>query len=516
MKNKYLLISLLIMIFISKITSAQTTFQKLYGGTSYDYGYSVDLTSDGGYILCGVTSSFGAGNGDVYLIKTDANGDTLWSKTFGGANSDEGHSVQQTSDGGYIVAGYTSSFGSPSYAIRTDANGNKLWAKTFGGSVIDMLVSVQQTSDLGFIFAGYTLSFGSGNFDVYLFKTDADGNISWTKTYGGANTDYGTAVRQTSDGGYIITGYTSSFNGAFSDVYLIRTDANGNPAWSKTYGGSGSERGYDVRQTNDGGFIVAGYTDSFGAGGDDVYLLKTDANGGLLWSETFGGTGNDMGYSVEQTIDHGYIVAGSKASGAFSDVYLVKTDSNGVVTMSKTYGGGADDQGYSVKQTGDGGYIVGGYSNSFTVSYFAYLIKTDAHLTSGCWEANTFETRSLATTQVTTAATMVSSGGTANTPATVQGSGVEVIPLCITVGINEITTNNSISVYPNPFTDVLSIKGTSANGMISLFDITGKEIMKLQATDSETKINTEKVLSGLYLIRYMEGNRTSTFKVTKV
>jgi hypothetical protein len=515
MQNKYYFLSLLFLVSISNIIHAQTTFQKLYGGTSYDYGYSVNLTSDGGYIFSGVTSSFGAGSGDVYLIKTDANGDTLWSRTFGGANADEGHSVQQTSDGGYIIAGYTSSFGSPSYVIRTDANGNKLWAKTFGGNIVDFLVSVQQTSDMGFIFTGYTLSFGAGNFDVYLIKTDGDGNISWTKTYGGTATDYGSAVRQTSDGGYIIAGYSSSFNGAFSDIYVIKTDGNGNPLWSKTYGGTGSDRAYDVRQTADGGYIIAGYTDSFGLGGFDVYLIKTDANGTLSWSETFGGTGNDMGYSVEQTSDHGYIVAGSTANGAFSDVYLVKTDSNGIVTMSKTFGGGADDQGYSVKQTSDGGYIVGGYSNSFTVSYMTYLIKTDAHLTSGCHEGDPLAARSLATTQVITPATMVSSGGTANTPATIEGSGVSTETLCVTVGINEPTSGNSISVYPNPFKNEISIKGTTGNGSVIIMDITGNELISQKTADTETSINTSKLVQGLYFVRYMERNNTSTFKITK-
>jgi hypothetical protein len=518
MKNKYVFIGLLILLFFSKIASSQTTFQKLYGGTSIDYGYTVNLTSDGGYILSGVTSSFGAGNGDVYLIKTDANGDTLWSRTYGGTNADEGHSVQQTVDGGYIIAGYTSSFGSRAYVIKTDANGNTLWTKTYGGSVVDFIVSVQQTSDNGFILAGYTMSFGAGSFDVYLIKTDANGNISWTKTYGGINNDYASAVRQTSDGGYIIAGYSNSFGtNANYDVYLIKTDGNGNPAWSKIYGGSGQDRGYDVRQTTDGGYIVAGYTDSFGSGGNDVYLVKTDAGGSLVWSETFGGAGNDFGYAVEQTSDHGYIVAGNTTGFglAFPDVYLIKTDSTGIVTMSKTYGGGADDEAYSVRQTSDGGYLVGGYSNSFTVSYMTYLIKTDAHLTTGCYEANPFSSRSLSATQVTTAATMVSSGGTAVTPSTLAGSGVSSETLCVTVGVNELTPGRSLSVYPNPFSDELSVKGTSANGTIIMMDITGREIIQQKANDAETKINTEKVQPGLYLMKYTEGKNTSTYKVTK-
>ena len=517
MKKKYILVCLLIMICITKIASAQTTFQKLYGGITYNYGYDVNLTSDGGFIITGVSSSFGAGNDDVYLIKTNANGDTLWSRTFGGANSDDGHAVQQTSDGGFIIAGNTSSFGSSAYVIRTDANGNKLWTKTFGGSVFDYFVSVQQTSDNGFIFCGYTLSFGAGSFDIYLVKTGADGSISWTKTYGGLNNDYGSAVRQTSEGGYIITGYSNSFGGTNEKVCLIKTDANGNPSWSKTYGGANQERGYDVKQTSDGGYIVTGYSSSFGAGGNDVYLLKTDASGAVEWSETFGGGGNDFGYSVEQTSDKGYIVGGNTTGVglAFPDVLLIKTDSDGVMTMAKTYGGGADDEAFSVKQTSDDGYIVSGFSNSYTTSYFAYFIKTDAHLSSGCHESNFLPTRSSATTQVSTVTFQVSSGGTANTPATIQRGGVEEMTLCVTVGIDEIKKGTSVSAYPNPFKNEIFIKGTSVVGTVTLFDITGKVIGGQKTAGTETRLSTDNLLPGIYFVRYTDGNYTSTIKVTK-
>ena len=202
-------------------------FIKTYGGTSDDYGYSVEQTADGGYIIAGQTTSFGAGNSDVYLIKTDASGNTTWTKTFGGAYSDVARSVQPTADGGYIIAGYTESFGAGSYdvyLIKTDTT----WTKTFGGTSHDYGYSVEPTADGGYIIAGSTRSFGAGIDDVYLIKTDAIGNATWTITFGGTDFDYGQSVRQTSDGGYIIAGYTSSFGAGFYDVYLIKTDANGN------------------------------------------------------------------------------------------------------------------------------------------------------------------------------------------------------------------------------------------------------------------------------------------------
>jgi len=197
-----------------------------------------------------------------------------------------GYSVEQTQDGGYIIAGYTYSFGAGEedadvYLIKTDAYGNVEWTKTYGGSSYDYGNSVQQTQDGGFIIAGATYSFGAGGCDVYLIKTDAYGNVEWTNTYGGSDYDGGYSVQQTKDGGYIIAGYTCSFGASGCDVYLIKTNANGNVEWTKTYGGSDLDKGYSVQQTQDGGFIIAGYTYSFGAGGADVYLIKTDANGNV-------------------------------------------------------------------------------------------------------------------------------------------------------------------------------------------------------------------------------------------
>ncbi len=167
-----------------------------------------------------------------------------------------------------------------------------LWTKAFGGTNEDYGRSVQETSDGGYIIAGYTKSFGAGSYDVYLIKTDANGDTTWTKTYGGSNIDQGYSVEQTSDGGYIIAGNSKSFGAGLDDVYLIKTDANGDTTWTKTYGGSNIDQGYSVEQTSDGGYIIAGYTKSFGAGSYDVYLIKTDANGDTTWTKTYGGSKN--------------------------------------------------------------------------------------------------------------------------------------------------------------------------------------------------------------------------------
>ena len=295
--------------------------------------------------MVGYTSSFGLGSAfypDVYLIKTDANGDTLWTKTYGGSYGDEGYSVQQTTDGGYIIVGRTFSFGlgtstSPDvYLIKTDMNGDTLWTKTYGGTNHDRGNFVQQTVDGGYIITGITVSFGTGGENVYLIRTNATGDTLWTKTYGGTdtqqtNTDRGHSVEQTSDGGFIITGSaTFGERGA----YLIKTDSNGDTLWTKSYGGIGVDDGSSVKQTADGGYIIMGFTVNFGAGGRDVYLIKTDANGDTLWTKTYGGTGDDETSNLleaQQTVDGGYIITGRTNSfGAGNyDVYLIKTDANG-------------------------------------------------------------------------------------------------------------------------------------------------------------------------------------------
>jgi uncharacterized delta-60 repeat protein len=362
-----------------------TSFAKTYGGPDWYAAYSVRQTTDGGYVVAGGKASLSTGYEDIFLIKTDANGNRIWAKTYVGIYWDYASSVQQTSDGGYIVAGVTGSFGAgwdDIFLIKTDANGNVSWAKTYGGTDYDRAYSVQQTSDGGYIVAGYTDSFGAGGWDIFLIKTDASGNISWAKTYGGTYSDRAYSVQQTSDGGYIVAGGTRSFGAGGWDIFLIKTDANGNISWAKTYGGTYDDYAYSVQQTSDGGYIVAGYTISFGAGNSDVFLIKTDANGNIIWAKTYGGIYTDSATSVQQTSDGGYIAAGyTESFGAGNgDFFLIKTDANGNISWAKTYGGTYDDYAYSVQQTSDGGYIVAGWTNSFGAGYFdIFLIKTDAN-----------------------------------------------------------------------------------------------------------------------------------------
>ena len=357
-----------------------------FGGVDIEVGSSVQQTNDGGYIILGYTQSLANLNRDVYLIKTDEFGVEQWTKTFGGTDDDRGSSVQQTTDGGYIITGGTESFGNGSsdvYLIKTDANGIEQWSQTFGGTSYEVGNSVQQTTDGGYIITGYTQSFGNGNSDVYLIKTDGNGDSIWTQTFGGTSFDEGRSVQQTADGGYIITGEMYYFGNGNSDVYLIKTDVNGIEQWSKTFGGTDEDFGYSVQQTTDGGYVITGRTESFGNGNSDVYLIETDDLGVEQWTKTFGGIGNDMGFSVQQTTDGGYIITGTAngISNIDADVYLIKTDDLGVEQWTKNFGGAnIIEEGSSVQQTTDGGYIITGYKYSISVGNIdVYLIKTDGN-----------------------------------------------------------------------------------------------------------------------------------------
>jgi len=361
-------------------------FCKTIRGPEYEWGNSLIQTSDGGYAIGGTTTSFGAGLSDAYLVKLDANGNLQWTKTIGGKYFEDGYALIQTSDGGYAIAGQTNSFGAGGYdvyLVKLDAHGNLQWTKTIGGKKDDVgLMSLIQTSDGGYAIAGATNSFGAGNGDVYVIKLDAKGNLQWTKTIGGPGDEIGHSLIQTSDGGYAIAGSTTSFGAGGLDVYVVKLDASGNLQWTKTIGGPKDDWGSSLIQTSDGGYAIAGSTTSFGAGGLDVYVVKLDANGNLQWTKTIGGKKEDAGISLIQTSDGGYAIVGyTQSFGAGGeDVYLVKLDANGNLQWTKTIGGENDDRGFSLIQTSNGGYAITGSTESFDArGRDVYVIKLDSN-----------------------------------------------------------------------------------------------------------------------------------------
>jgi len=307
-----------------------------------------------------------------------------WAKVFEGPGFNEEFSVQQTPDGGYTVAGYlnsgpTDSSGEKQYDVllfKVDADGNKVWEKTYGGDESDFAFSLQQTTDGGYIIGGESRSFGGS--DAYLIKTDANGNMQWNRTFdlcGGNDTDRILSVRQTSDGGYISAGFTFSCSQKlwgkpvpWDDSFLLKTDANGNMVWESVFGWEDNvDRALSVQQTPDRGYVAVGYVHYYDPNGpiyvygQDIYLVKTDKDGNILWNKTFGignktalGNGLNEAEVFQQTSDGGYVVVGQ---GADTRIYLLKTDANGN-KVSETFGGHRyGGRIWPIQQTPDGGYI---------------------------------------------------------------------------------------------------------------------------------------------------------------
>jgi predicted secreted protein len=354
-------------------------WSKTYGRTGEDEAYTLVQTSDGGYALAGSTYPSGGGSSDAWLVKTDANGDAQWNNTYGGTAMDEAWALVQTSDGGYALAGETQSFGSGGgdfWLVKADSNGEMQWNKTYGGTGDDWAQALVQTGDGSYALAGGTASFGAGLGDFWLVKTDVNGNMQWNKTYGGNYNDVAYALAQTGDGGYALAGYSTSFGAGLGDFWLVKTDVSGNAQWNKTYGGTSTGWALALVQTSDGGYALAGETQSFGSGGGDFWLVKADSNGEMQWNKTYGGTSDDWAQALVQTGDGGYALAGTTGSfGAGDyDFWLVKTDALGNAQWNKTYGATSGDYGYALVQTADGGYALAGREDGDF-----WLVKTDAN-----------------------------------------------------------------------------------------------------------------------------------------
>ncbi len=328
---------------LSFAQTPDTLWTRIYGGVEVDKGYSVQQTTDGGYIIVGETASFGAGGSDVWLLKTDENGDTLWTTLYGGMREEVGYSVQQTTDSGYIITGFADT-GPTSTAIlllKTTTSGQIQWSRYYElGQENNSGYSVQQTTDNGYIIAGHTGEY------ILLLKTDENGDPLWTKTYmeGG-----GRSVDQTVDNGYIIAG------GYSHDCVLIKTNANGDTIWTKTYW---SGVIHSVQETSDGGYIIVGR--EYDQGECPGFITKTDSAGEPVWGHTFY-RGSEF-FSVQETSDGGYIF-----TGEWNVIQVIKVDANGEVLWDKSIGG----VGRSVQQTIDGGYIIAGFTSEIDV----HLVK---------------------------------------------------------------------------------------------------------------------------------------------
>jgi len=359
---------LILLLYLATIESAQAQpdllWKSKFGGDHFDRANAVEQTSDGGFILTGTTASTGAGLFDLWLIRTDGDGTVLWERTFGGPLRERGAAVHQTSDGGYIVAGDTRSFGDgggDAWLLRTDASGDSLWTKTYGGDEPEYIESMQITSDDGYILTGATESSGSGDEELLLIRTDADGATLWTRVYESEGGGMGESVQQTTDGGFIVAGSTNATLET-CNIWILKTDVVGDTLWSKVFEHDTLAWPESIQQVSGGGYVLTGWIFPPGQDKTDLLTIRTDSEGGIIWRKTFGEPdGEEGGNSILQTEDGGFLAAGCARvkESTYRDIWLVKTDAAGelkwTLTIPGTY---PEDGGLSLIRAHEGGYAL--------------------------------------------------------------------------------------------------------------------------------------------------------------
>ena len=514
--NFQLIISCLFLFLNSNLSSAQAPeiqWQKTIGGTNSEGSTQIQQTTDGGFIAGGLTFSNDIdvsglqGSFDFFVVKLIDDGEIEWTKTYGGSGEDYLRSLQQTTDGGYILAGYTTSTngdvsfnygGSDFWVVKINAIGDIEWEKTYGGSNEDAAYSIQQTLDGGYIVAGYT---GSNNGDVignlgyddyWVVKLTSEGIIEWQKTYGGSYYDRAYFVQQTTDSGYILIGSASSSDGdleinyGVDDIFIVKISSEGDIEWKKSFGGSGFDYSFSAIQANDGGYIISGYTDSTDISGItnlgfvDCLIIKLDTNGTIEWQKIYGGSNVELLSSIKKTADGGYIFTGFTNSDDIDvsvtygnrDYWVVKLNALGTIEWEKTYGGTSFDSGTDIQQTTDGGYVILGSSTSNDVDVSVNYGNEDYWI-------------------------------------------VKLGP--DNLSLSNFSETTTISLYPNPTQDKLTIKLNYFEPSLemNITDILGKKIHSQKLDGLSTSINTSSLKSGVYLVTILNGNQKITQRFIK-
>ena len=309
-------------------------WDEVFGDNEPDIANSIIQTKDGGYAVAGFICTIYSGKQDIWIIKLGENGNKEWEKTFDGDKNDVAHSIIQTKDGGYAIAASTGKklWGEENcWVIKLNAKGDMEWDNYFGGTNWDEIYSIIQTKDGNFITTGCSWSKGEGRGDVRVAKLNKRGDLVWEKTFGGSDNDEAHSIIQTDDEGYAVTGFTVLEDTGDRDFWVIKLDKDGNKVWDRTFGGTSEDWANSIIQNKNGNYMVAGWTKSMGAGKTDVWIVKLDKRGNLIWDKTFGGSENDEAHSIIQTEDGGYAVVGwTKSKGAGNaDVWVIKLDENG-------------------------------------------------------------------------------------------------------------------------------------------------------------------------------------------
>jgi len=357
-----------------------TLWTRHLGTSAADYGYCVQQTSDGGFIVAGMSTR--DGNPDVYLLKTDANGDSLWDRTYGGTEEDYAYGIDVCSDGGFIVTGYTGNWitgDAQVYVIRTDANGDSIWTRAYGSPGSDRGNSVIETDVGGFLVVG-TEYVGGVGYQIYMIKIDDDGDVAWSQLHKAYANTLGYEVQEMTFGGqYYAVAASCQWKVGGYEAFLVKTDELGDTLWTSSYGTvTGYEYAESFDLTSDGGYILAGHATGF-SGTWDGYVVKADALGDSVWQRALGGALEEYMYAVRETPDGNYVVVGQTQGGVHGhvDIYVVKLDAFGDTLWTGMYGTAQIDYGYDLRITSDGGLIIVGYGRDPVYhSYDVYLVRT--------------------------------------------------------------------------------------------------------------------------------------------
>ena len=511
----------------------QYNFQQLIGGSDHERAQTIFSTFDNCFIINAATFSFGAGNVDAMLVKTDSTGQIIWSKTYGGVDYDNAEYAIQSFDHNIFCAGRSSaSAGAPTSAIlfKTDSAGNLNWTKSFGGTANDGFVHFVETVDHGFASVGYTNSVSSGLSDILFIRTDSAGDTLFTRSYGTAERESGSGILQLPDSGFIITGrQTTTFGGSsVADGLLIRTDANGDLLWSKLYGDSLFEELTSLKLLPDGGFIICGSTATFGSGGFDILLMKTDSAGNPVWTKTFGGEKTDAAYDIHLNPDNSLVLSGYTESlgyghsrvGDSTNVFLLKTDENGAFIWMEVYGDGLQDEAYRSNPAPDGGFVVSGFSSSYLLNDSTQIlfIKTDSLGVSGCHEESVIPTDSLITMPFQSVIlTQLSGISLVSIAFNEQSANPSNNDACLFSNVSPpATLSSSIGVFPNPFSNSIryQLSNKSEEGTLIISDALGRVLKKITINSSEGEIFLNELADGFYLLSF--GNHMESFNLNSI
>ena len=487
-----------IFIFISTALSAQkdTAYIYTFGGEKDEQGRDIELTADSGFIMVGSTSSFGAGNSDIYLVKVDSNINHQWSAAIGHQYTEFGHSVKQTADKGYIICGYTNSIGAgnyDAYLVKTDSVGKLEWEQTYGGFGWDFAYDVEITPDGGYLLVGETHSFGAGNADAYLIKTDKDGILEWEKTMGGAGTDIAHALISTKDGNYAFCGENASKNPENKgDAWLVKFDGNGDTLFSNIQVDDGYTSNYNLIEKSIGGYVTTGFSTKFNSGIKDLNTIGYTSAGGFDWEQGHGGIfiGNDnkddQGNSLVEVSNNEFWTTGSTKSfgnTGTNELYFMKfAGIDGIYLNGTTYGNDYEDIGYDIIWFGLESFYLFGQTNSYISRSSSFLL---IHF-------EEFQ-RTYPEIQIN-----------------YNDSSLKEAP----ESVSEESSEELINLFPNPVNSILYIsfyEGALINEF-KCFDLSGRPVKIIQ---NQRSFDVSGLEHGMYILSVQVDGKVETFRFVK-